>query len=78
MKKPIYIFSPNISYKIFYKIWSLFPNGDIVPQEMIKGKIIHQMIKEKSIIVGIDEEESDDPVFFAVKLPPRRKILVME
>jgi len=36
------------------------------------------MIKEKSIIVGIDEEEKDDPVFFAVKLPSRRKILVMK
>jgi len=78
MKKPIYIFSPEISYKHFFKVWSLYPHGSIVPQEFIKGKMIHQMIKEKSIIVGIDEEEKDDPVFFAVKLPSRRKILVMK
>ena len=77
MKKPIYIFSPDISYKRFFKIWRIFPHGTIVPQEFIKGKLIHQMIKDKSIIVGIDEEEKDDPVFFSTKLPPKRKLLML-
>jgi len=78
MKKPIYIFSPEISYKVFYKIWSLYPSGGIAPREMIKGTIIWEMIRDRQIYVGIDEEEKDDPVFFASKLPSQRKVLVMK
>jgi hypothetical protein len=36
------------------------------------------MIKDKQIIVGIDPKEIDDPVFFATKVPLKRKVLVIK
>ena len=76
-KKPIYIFSQGIKYRNFYRIWKCFPNEGIVPQEMISGKIVHQMIKNKELLVYIDPKQSEDPVIFAMKLPRNRDIMLL-
>jgi hypothetical protein len=67
MKKKIYIFSPDIKWKTFKKVWDMFPDtsGGPTPEMMISGKPIYSMIKNKDIIVGINENEPSDPVFFA-------------
>lgn len=67
-----------MKYKTFYKIWSKFPHGDIVPKMMIKGKIIWEMVRDKQIYLYIDPKEKDDPIIFAVQLPKRRAILEMK
>ena len=77
-KKPIYLFSQDIKYKTFYEIWSKFPHGDIVPEMMIKGKPIWEMIRDKQLHVYIDSLQKDDPVIFASKLPKNRKILLLK
>ena len=69
--KPIYLFSHEITYKRFYNVWKEFPQGDIVPVSLIKGKPIWEMIRDKQIFVYIDETKKEDPIIFATKLPKR-------
>ena len=35
------------------------------------------MVKEKSILIYIDPLEKDDPVIFALKLPLKRKVMLL-
>lgn len=76
--KEIYLFSPEIKYKRFYNVWKRFPHGDIVPQMMIKGKPVWEMIRDKQLLVYIDPLEKDDPVIFAKKLPKKRIIMIIK
>jgi predicted secreted Zn-dependent protease len=71
--KPIYLFSNKITYKRFKKVWDKFPVEGVVAEEMVKGKIIWEMIRDKQIYVYI-EDIKEDKVFFALKLPKNRKL----
>ena len=78
-KKPIYLISPKISWKAFKSIWLAYPDtsGGPTPQFMIDGKWPYKMVKEKSILIYIDPLQTDDPVIFALKLPKRRKVMLL-
>lgn len=76
-KPPIYLFSPTLTYKTFYKIWNKFPNGDLVPTMFIKAKPIWEMVRDKQMYLYLDPLEKDDPVIFALKLP-KRDILLLD
>jgi hypothetical protein len=77
MKKPIYLFSPDIKWKTFKKIWDKFPHGSgPVGESFIKGKIFWQMVRDKHIYIYLDFTQKDDKVFFANKLP-RREIMII-
>ena len=67
--KLIYLFSHGITYKNFYRIWKRFPNGTIVPQMMISGKAVWQMIRDKQLFVYIDPKQQDDPVRLRTAFP---------
>jgi len=77
-KKSIYLFSNKITYKTFYKVWKIFPHGDIVPKMIITGKPVWEMIRDKMIFVYIDLEEKEDPVIFSVKLPKRDILIISD
>ena len=77
MSSPIFLFSPKISYRAFYKIWRKFPPEGITPVAMIKGKLVWEMIRDKQIYVYLDHKRQDDPVIFSLKLP-KREILLLE
>ena len=72
-RKPIYLFSPKITYKRFYNVWSKFPPEGITPECMIKGKIVWEMIRDRQIYVYL-EDRKEDQVFPATKLPKNRVI----
>ena len=78
-KPPIYLISHNISWKAFKKIWDSYPDtsGGPTPQFMIDGKWLYQMVREKSILIYIDPLEVGDEVIFALKLPKRRKVMLL-
>ena len=77
--KPIYLFSNKISWEHFKKVWDAFPDtsGGPTPSAFIDGKFPYEMVKNKDILIYIDPEEKEDPVIFAVKIPPERKILLL-
>ncbi len=79
MKKPIYLFDPKLKWSVFKKIWDKFPDtsGGPTPGALIDGKLIWEMLKERSINIYIDPKQKDDPIIFAFKLPKDRKIIVL-
>ena len=77
MKAPIYLFSPNISWKRFKQCWDKFPNGSGPVAEMfISGKPLWQMVRDHQIYIYLDFTQKDDKVFFANKLPKREIMII--
>ena len=78
-KSPIYLISPKISWKHFKKIWDAFPDtsGGPTGQAFIDGRFPYRMVREKSILIYIDILQADDPVIFALRLPKKRKIMLL-
>lgn len=77
ISEQIYLFSPAISYKAFYAVWSKFPAGSIVPMELSKGIIIWEMIRDKQLYAYLDPSCETDPICFGMKLPKNRRICLI-
>jgi hypothetical protein len=76
-KSKIYLFSPEIKYATFKKLWKLFPSEGITPLEMINGKHIWEMVRDKQIYLLIDPQEKDNPNF-SLKLPKNKIINILK
>lgn len=76
-KPKIYVFSPEIPYKTFYKIWKLFPPEGITPEAMIKGRMIWEMVRDKQTLLYIDPTFEDNPIF-CLKLPTNKQVYILK
>ena len=79
MKKPIYLFSPEIPWPRFKRVWDLFPDtsGVPTPRELMNGKIVYEMVRDKQIYLCIDPSLKAEPIIFASRLPAKREVVML-
>ena len=63
--KNLYILSPEIKWKSFKKLWDISNKNETGPigGEMLKGKIIWEMLRDGKITLSIE----DDDIYFITK-----------
>ena len=77
--KNIYLIDPKIKWESFKRIWDASNANETGPigKEMLKGKIIWEMLKEHKIMLSIEDNE----IYFITekpKIPKNAKLMVIK